>query len=459
MPWWNPFSWGRRSKLGEIPDSPPRAQQLDGANPRSRQRRRVIGIEGREGHPGRNMTMSALLSAHDNAENGYPSRLFDMFRDRLKADGHMRSHVEHRRDDVVRNLEVLAGGPNDTDKRAADELSRALRLSDGFLDALKAHQMSFWYGFALTEVSWVFRGGLFEPALFDTPDNPRRFVFDANDRPYLPTENNYEGEPLRPGGWWYTKRHGDRPAVAGDGFTACIWSHFKTLSMADWLQLSDRFGVPFVYGSYQAVGDDDDDAASDEDITVLEEAVSKLGRERWAVFSNAAEIKVVEAMKSGGGAGEIHNAIIAACNDEISKLIAGATTLSQTSGTTGSYAQSRVHADRGFNLYQSDAAALTESLECYLGRAWVLYNSARFPGAAPPRFKFHLVQDQSPTTRAQVFDVAVNKLRMPVSEEQIRTELQLKPAIGPVIEPAAMPDPATVTPEGSASNDPQPEAN
>lgn len=432
MAWYNPFSWfGGRDNLDPLPPTPPRGSQVQSL---PRRGPRVIGIEGREGHPGRAMNIAALLSAHDHAECGFPSRLYDICRDRMKADGHLMAAVHHRRDDVIRNLQVLAGGADEASKTAATELESALRDSVGFREAIEGHEMAFWFGFALSEVDWRFDGGLFRPVEFKTP-RPRRFVFDLNDVPRFPTARNFEGETLRAGAWWYTRRYGDRPAVAGVAFTACLWSHFKSISFRDWMRLSDRFGIPFVYGTYQAVTEEDADATSDEDIDVLTEAVEKLGRDRWAVFANSAEIQVQDAISRGGGKGEIHAAIKETCDDEISKLISGATTLSQTSGPTGSYAQSQVHADRAFNLYQSDAERLQHSLECYLGQAWVLFNSARFAGAQAPRFKFHLVQDQAPTTRAQVFSIARNRLGLQLSEDQVRTELQLKPAVGDVIEP------------------------
>ncbi len=439
MAWYKPWTWfGGRDNLEPLPATPPRGTQVQ---PLSRRGSRVIGIEGREGHPGRKMNLADLLNAHDRAECGFPSLLYDIARDRLKADGHMQSHVNHRRDDVIRSLEVLPGGQEDRDQDAADELAKTLRKSLGFREALEAHQMAFWNGFALSEVDWRFQDGLFKPIEFKTP-RPRRFVFDANDVPLFPTTSNYEGEPLRAGAWWYTRRYGDHPAVAGIAFTACLWSHIKSISMRDWLRLSDRFGIPFVYGTFRSVTEDDESATDDESIDVLTEAVEKLGKDRWAVFTESAEIKVTEAMNRGGGKGEIHSAIKEAADDEISKLVAGATTLSQTSGSTGSFAQSRVHADRGFNLYLSDASRLQHSLECYLGQAWVLFNRARFGDAAAPVFKFHLVQDQAPDTRAKVFAVARNELGMALDENQVRTELQLKPARGAaVIQPANDPPP------------------
>jgi phage gp29-like protein len=434
--WYKPWTWfgGGREADGPIPDKPPRRRAQPPQHPGWFDPDRFAT------HAGRRLSMEGLISAHDAAERGYPWRLFDIFRDRMKADAHLRALVGHRRDDVCRALEVLPGGPEEVDRASARELARRLRLARNFRAALKHHQMTFWFGFALSEVDWQIRDGLYVPVAFENL-LPRRFNFTPEDLPRLRTSasiRNLEdayGEELRAGAWWYSRRDGDRAAVAGDGFTACMWSHFKTLSMRDWLRLSDRFGIPFVYGTFET-GGEDKDAADDKEIEALKEAVEKLGKDRWAVFANACEIKVAEVRANGGGPSDIHATILNACDDQISKLVAGATTLAQTSGKTGSYAQSAVHADRGFNLYQSDAADLSDSLEQYLGRAWVTYNASRFPGAAPSRFKFHLVQNTALPPRTEVFDVALNKLRLPLSAEQVRTELQLKPAEGDVLAPS-----------------------
>jgi phage gp29-like protein len=380
------------------------------------------------GHPGRRISVDKIFAAHDQAERGWPQKLVEIGRDRLKADGHLRSLVEQRRDDVARKeWVVLPGGEADVDRAAAEALSRRLRRARGFRSALKHQEMAFWHGFSLSEILWERADEMFVPAAF-VNHRHHLFVFDVNDEPYRLTIDNLRGEALRSGAWWYTRRDDDRAAVAGVAITAILWSHLKSLGLRDWLKLSDRFGMPYVYGVYEA-GSDDEANAPEEDIATLKEAVQTLGKDGWAVFSKAAEIKIAQVASQGGGAGEIHSAIMSACDMVNSKLIAGATTLNQTSGQTGSYAQSRVHADRGFNLLLGDAQDLGDSFEAYLGAAFVHFNESKFPNAQPPRIKFHLVQDQSPKTRAEVFAAAV-KMGVPVSMSQVRTELQLKPPTG-----------------------------
>jgi phage gp29-like protein len=420
--WYKPWTWGK----------------VDDALPRSPSSRRPGGSSRRRGqgdpnfvahpldflgHPGRRISVDKIFQAHDQAERGWPQKLVEIGRDRLKADGHLRSLVEQRRDDVARKeYVVLPGGEAEVDQAAAAELSRRLRRARGFRAALKHQEMSFWHGFSLTELVWTRADELFVPAEF-VNHRHHRFVFDVEDEPYLLTIDNLRGEELRAGAWWQTRRDDDRAAVAGVAVTAILWSHLKSLGLRDLLRLSDRFGMPYVYGVYEA-GSETEDNASDTDIAALKEAVQTLGKDGWAVFSNAAEIKIAEIASRGGG--DIHSALMSACDMVNSKLIAGATTLNQTSGSTGSYAQSRVHADRGFNLLLGDAQDLSDSFERYVGEAFVHFNSSRFPGAQPPRLKFHLVQDQSPKARADVFGAAV-KMGVPVSISQIRTELQLKP--------------------------------
>lgn len=445
MSWWNPISWFRN--VGDAtPAKPPRRQLVAPvAMP--------FGVLAQDLpiHYGRKLDVPTIFNAHDTAEAGYPRRFQEIGRDRLKADGHLRSAVGQRRDGVGRKpWVILPGGDSEVDKAAAAELERNLRRARGFRSALKHHAMTFWHGYALSEIDWRYRDGIFVPAAFRSPEH-HHIIFDANDEPrYAPPWRgqpgtrgpDLNGEELRAGAWWYSRIDGERAAVAGLAITGIIWSHLKTLSMRDWVRLAHRFGIPFVYGVYEQ-GQEDDPNASEKDKAKLKEAVQKLGTDGWAVFSKAAEIKVTEIKGAGGGAGEIHKALIQCCDQVISKLIVGATTLQQTSGPTGSYAQSKVHADRGFEILDGDANDLGDSFESYVGEQFVTYNQHRFPGAEPPRLKLHLVKDQSPTARVGVFAKAA-EMGVPVSISQVRTELQLKPPTGPddIAKPSDLAQPA-----------------
>lgn len=386
-------------------------------------------------HPGRKLTTAKLVAAYNSAELGYPADQCDIFDDREEADGHLRAQLGGRIQRVARKEWIVqAGGEADVDREAAKLLERQLRRTN-IIETFEHQLTSNGRGWSLSEIHWERVKGLRPgmelavPVWFDNVPH-RRFQFDDFDRPLLVTRSGAYPEPLVSGRWWYTPLSGRCVAAAGLMRTAAWWSHFKTMTMRDWLVFANRFGIPLVYGQYE-------DNASDEDKDILKKAVQVLGSDGWAVFSEAAKITIAEANKTGG-TGEVHQALLNVCNSEISKLIDGATLTTETQGP-GSYALGTEHSGRSFELRTGDAGWLSNSFERYVGRPFCEFNSIP---AEPPRLKFHLVRDEDPEKRAKVFDMALNKLRIPLDADQVRQELQLKAPSGEALEPPAAPAPA-----------------
>jgi phage gp29-like protein len=190
--------------------------------------------------------------------------------------------------------------------------------------------------------------------------------------------------------------------------TAAIWSHFKSLSVRDWLVFADRFGLPYVLGKYE-------EQVSPEDKATLEAAVAAVGTDGYATVSEACEIALTEA-KTGGRAEDVHGSLVTLCDLQISKLIAGATLVQETTGQA-SYAIGRVHQNTNFALLLGDAGWLAESFADCIGRPFVKFNNLK---ARPPRLKMYLALDVSIKEQVQIASICANELGMEIDEEQIR---------------------------------------
>lgn len=379
-------------------------------------------------HPGHKLTVKKLMSAYREAEQGEPERMIGIFDDRLRADGHMRDAFETREEDVAAASWIILPGENSAaGVRVAQLATDALREVPYLVQTLEHMETALRYGYAYAEIDWYRVDGLIVPRCF-FPVWPGHFSFDVEtDEPKLRTTNNRApGEFLQPGRWWSLWRRGRKKATSGLMMTCALWSMFKTYGVRDWLRFMDRYGLPYSYATYRNLSPDER--------TELKTMMQLLGTDGWAIFSDHVDVQMVEAAKTGK-AEDVHGALVALCNAEIAKLVTGSTIASEA-GDNGSYALASEQGGRVFHRKLRDAAKLAESFRDCVLRPFAVYNG--FAGPAP-HIKFHVVRYQAPNDRAITFRHA-QKLGVPVSRQQVSTELQLQQPTGEddILEPTEL---------------------
>lgn len=387
-------------------------------------------------HPGHGATPRRIVEIFQLAEMGYPRLQCDLFEDIVESDAHLRSQLDDRVEAVAgKSWIVQAGGDSAADVEAARALEAALRLVPNFQETLE-HQLSAnGYGYAASEIVWERKDGATVPVWFANVPH-RRFIFDIlDDSPRLLTgKEPVKGVQLQPGKWWVSRRRGRVAVRAGLLRTATWWALFKRLAVRDWVVFAERFGIPYVHGTYNA-------STPDEEKAILKKAVQSLGKDGSAIFSDACQI-VIDNMKEGGKTTDVHGAITSLCNAEISKLITGSTLMSETSGP-GSFALGRVHQARSFDLVVSDAERLATRFELDIGKPFVTFNGLN---ARPPRLKLHVIRESDPTERATIMGIVANELGVNLDEEQVRQEFALKAPTGEPVKGRRPPPPAPGAP-------------
>jgi phage gp29-like protein len=382
----------------------------------------------------RRLLLRHIFAAYDEADQGDPLEMCDLFEARNEVDGHTQSQFASRREDVARKpWEFLPGGDGDNDKLAARLLDETIRDVPGWVTTLE-HQLSFvGYGWAGTEIEWRRIGGLVQPVWFRNVAH-RRFRFDDHDQPLLHVDGgDPHGEPLRAGAWWFTSGPGRTITASGLWRTAAILSWIKSAAFRDWIVWSNRYGLPFVHGTYT---DGPDEAVNEQEKAILRRAVKSLGTDGWAIFSKACEIVITETSK-GGKADDVQGALAAFCNNEISKLITGATQNVEM-GTSGSYAQAEIHAQRAFGRVYGDYQKIAETVRTAIAKPFVQWNNLN---ARPPVLVIRIVRDEAPLSRAKVFAIARNEIGVDLDADQVRHELQLRAPTGEVLKAPAVPAP------------------
>jgi len=243
----------------------------------------------------------------------------------------------------------------------------------------------------------------------------RRFAFDIEDQPRLTMPDNFwPGVPLDAGRYFYTHRRHRLTVRAGYMRTAVWWALFKRLAIRDWVTFCSRFGIPFVIGQYR-------DDMPEKEKEAVRKAVEIIGSDGYAAFSEGGTIQFAKAEFGSGS--DVHPQLASFCNAEMSKLISGATLTSGEGTSTGSYALGRVHENVSFTIVQKDAKLLGDMFAQQVAKPFCVWNGL---DARPPRLKIHVVREQDPSARMDIWSRAANELGLEGDEDQFRQEFQLK---------------------------------
>lgn len=390
-------------------------------------------------HPGWGLTADSIRKAFLLAEMGYPQMQCDVFDDVIERDGHTRSLIDGRIDAVAGKQWILqAGGETDADSAAARQLELAVRRIPD-VAATWEHQIEAnFYGYAATELDWDRVDGATVPVHFaNVPHRRFKFLLGTEEPRLLTDENLIDGVALAPGKWMFSRRRHRNVVRAGLMRTVTWWAWLKALSVRDWQIFCSRFGLPFVLGFYGP-------NTPEEERSKLKQAILAFGTNGGAALLDEMKIDVKEpaSMASGSGA-SVHPGLVQLCNQEISKLITGATLTSGEGTSVGSYALGKVHQDRSFDLTMGDAERLATWFQNAIGEPFVRFNGL---SARPPRLKMRVVREVDPLTRMQIASIFANELGGTLDDDQIREENDFKKPTGLALHGTKKPAPTAPKP-------------
>lgn len=339
-----------------------------------------------------------LLSFYRQAERGYPVKQFDCFDDMIEIDGHLRGLIIADIDTVSGCNWVIAPGRDDKPSRiCAEALDDHLRNNTPFRGFIEHHLLSPHYGFSATNTVWDIVDGLVAPIeflhgphrRFGAPTDTR-----ANEIWLIDGDTSGDLVPLAPGEWAVSRyRDARNPYAAGKMRTAAWWAMFKRWSVRDWQVFANMFGLPLVLGFYNEL-------AGEQTRLKLEEAIKQIGEDGYAVLSDLVEIVIKDTARSGDSS-TVYPKIAKLAEEQMSKLIAGATTASDTGGDVGSYALGTVHESRAYKISLSNAEGVQSTVRADIARPFKIWNG--FDRAAAPRMKIQITRDS--LERAKVLQI------------------------------------------------------
>lgn len=383
-------------------------------------------------HPGHEVSPRGVVAAFLQAERGQPQIQCALIDDLIEGDCSLRNLFEQREQSVAGKPWTIQGqGGDEASATAAKVLDIALRrlpMIPVFLHLLGANR----YGWGAVEVDWgvaEIEGERWIVPIALTNVPARRFRIGANDELRLFTDfRRPEGDELRPGKWIVMRRPGEL-ARAGLMRTGAWPAIGKRLGWRDWLIFSQRFGLPLPVASY-ADGSNTGGFVSDEEaIDVAEEIVKKIGSDGGAVKPDSIKLEMFDATRGNSDNSKSHGGLIAHCNAELAKLIAGATLTNDNAGSGGaSYALGEVHASVRWDNVTFDASALQEAMRTQLFAAFMRFNQLAGP---PPLLEIQVVRDLSPQAIVEMGVRMVNQLGVPVSVSQLRQVTGFRTPSGP----------------------------
>ncbi|NCC88311.1 MAG: DUF935 family protein [Clostridia bacterium] len=150
---------------------------------------------------------------------------------------------------------------------------------------------------------------------------------------------NYRAEPFNR----YVIEVGNKPYM-GVLLKAAQYVIYKRGGFGDWAQFAEIFGMPFRVGTYDGY---------DENARIkLEEALRSMGGASHIVKPEGTNIEFIES-KNTSGSNSLYDALIKACNTEISTLVLG-NTLTTEQGEKGARALGDVHLQIEDTVHMSD---------------------------------------------------------------------------------------------------------
>lgn len=363
-------------------------------------------------YPSHGLTPAKLNAILREADQGYPGRQVEMFRELEEKDAHLSSQWQMRKNAVLDlEWEIQPESDDAQAKKAADFCREVLEgledLDDLLLDLLDAVPQ----GWAMSELLWDVSGG--QAVLAGHRRVPQeRTRWDDQGVPRLATDEEFvRGIELPPYKVVYHRNRGrgGQDVRAGVMRTCAWWWLFKNFSVKDWVVFAEVCGMPLRVGTHPT-------GMSPDDRDAFKQALYGLGSDGVALISEGAKIDFVEAKTTGAGQ-LVFERLANFCDAAMSKAVLGQTLTTQV-GDKGSYAAGKVHNEVRKDLRDADAYALAKTLRQQVLRPLVLFNFG--PEAPVPVFKFDLEEAEDLQAKAAALaDLA--DLGLPIPRSYVYT--------------------------------------
>ncbi len=287
-----------------------------------------------------------------------------------------------------------------------------------FRQAIEDLAWGFFHGRASTEIHWDYRAGSVPWRVADLGwIHPRRLSF-GPDRELRVADGLYSslvapaGTALDDIPWKFIefkpRLFCEYPEREGLAPRSLYWSFFKRFSARERMILIELFGKP-----WRIVEVDNDSRAGAAELDQALDMADALGEATAAQFPRGTKLVVVS---PDAKSGELHNATIADCDRQISKLVLGNT---GTTDAEANRAESIVHKSEQDMILQSDGAAISERIQSGLVDAIVFLNFGADALAEAPLFQLRTAPVRDRAAELDRMKRTVLELGVPVALAEV----------------------------------------
>ncbi len=315
---------------------------------------------------------TCLPTADGCAHVGAAAR-FDLYDEMESKDGHLFSVLQTRKNGVLSSpRKIEPASVTSRDLLIARFVEKALTRIPRFGAALLNLLDAIGKGLSILEIVWEVREGQVwvrelksrAPGRFSfAPDgtlrlSPDEFLarVDGNESRSLPDRKFLR---FTFGGLY------DEPYGRGLCARAYWYYWFKKNNTKFWVIYNEKFGAPTVVGKYRP-------GASEEERRRLFDVVESLQNDTGVTVPESITLELLEARRSGNAS--TYRELADWCNDEISRLVLGATLTSSEGRRSGSQALGMVHERVRGEYVEADARELEDAINSQLVRWLVDFN-------------------------------------------------------------------------------------
>jgi len=358
-------------------------------------------------------TPSQILRS-EGASSRYFRTVYDLYRDMEDKDAHLFAVLQTRKNGVLaRPSKIVAASDAAHDQKVADFVRKTLEILQGFEDALLGLLDALGKGFAVLEILWKVEGGRVGIDALKIRAQ-ERFYFDSDGRlcilsssspGFLRRDDAFTSQPqsspastslnrpfpilpasiVPPRKFIYFTFCSTPESPYGSGLLVkAYWYYwFKKNNLKFWVLFNEKFGSPTIIGKYRL-------GAGEEERKRLHEVVSSLQNDTGVTIPENVALEFLEAKRTGTI--NTYRDLADWCNDEMSKLVLGATLTASEGRRSGSLALGQVHERVRSEYIEYDARSLMGAINGQLLRWLVDFN---FGADVPaPRFVIDTTDDE-----------------------------------------------------------------
>lgn len=355
---------------------------------------------------------TSILPSHILRSEGFAGSsvagLYSLYDEMEEKDGHLFAVLQTRKNGVLScPRKVVPASNASRDQEIAAFITRALGRISGFDQSLFNMLDALGKGLSVQEILWEAREGAVL-AICLKSRAPGRFLFGDDGSLRLnvysvpPADEREDPSQAGAGQTGFSRALFGRPLPHrkfvrfafgglydnpyGRGLCSrAYWYYFlKKNNLRYWSIYNEKFGTPTALGRYGA-------GATEEDQQRLQEALENLQAETGVALPETVSVELLEAQRSGQAS--TYRDLAEWCNDEISKIVLGATLTASEGRRSGSLALGKVHERVRGEYIESDARALENAVNSQLIRWLVDFNFG--PDAEAPRWIIDTTRDDA----------------------------------------------------------------